>query len=190
MLESKDELERLIDEELRRYVAVEPPLGMQSRVLAALEDQRRGPRWRALWLVAVPAAVMLAIVIGLSLQPKSVSPQNASQNASRNGRPEPVVPAFSAMPPQIAVRTPERRARPRTVAQVARSDSRLGIFPSPAPPSQQELLLARLARNHALTQTVATRVTESTQPIVISWITIDPVEIKPLSGPDPQQHKD
>lgn len=183
MSERNDELERLIDEGLQRYVAAEPRLGMENHVLAALEEQRQHrPGWRRPWLVAVPTAAVLAIVIGLSLQQKTQPQQPAAQRASS----APAVPSLGQVPPQVAVRAPERPARPRAAVQGSVRAPRLEKFPAPEPLSPQEVQLARLAQNRAAVQTVALREAGPTQDIVLSWITIDPIEIQFLPGPNPQ----
>jgi hypothetical protein len=81
---------------------------------------------------------------------------------------------------------PERQATRRAAVQVSARAPKLEKFPAPEPASQQETLLARLAQNLAAVQTVAARETESAGQIIISRITIDPIEIQPLPGPDPQ----
>jgi hypothetical protein len=179
MSDDKDQFERWIDEGVRRYVAAEPPLGMEARVLAELgqQQQRRG-LWRP-WMIAVPVAALLALVIGLSLQEKT-RPQPVAPQVSKAG---PVSPAQPAPKPEVAVRVPQRHAHP--VVQAAARAPRPQTFPAAAPPSQQEMLLARLAGDRAAAQTVAASTARTSENIVISRVTIDPIEIPLLPGPNP-----
>ncbi|MBZ5645687.1 MAG: hypothetical protein LAN37_00520 [Acidobacteriia bacterium] len=181
-MEHNDEFDRLIDEGLRRYAGAEPPLGLEIRVIAALQAKQRQRRWWTQpWLVAVPTAAVLAMVIGLSLANRTKPQPPAPQRASTT----PVIPAPQPEP-QVVAHAPERQATRRTAVQVSARAPNLEKFPAPEPVSQQETLLARLAQNLAAVQTVAARETESAGQIIISRITIDPIEIQPLPGPDPQ----
>ncbi len=179
MSDGKDQFERWIDEGVRRYVAVEPPLGMESRVLAELEQHRQRRGWWRSWMIAIPAAAVLAVAVGLSLQEKTM-PQRAVPQVSTAipARPVPPVP-----PPRIVSRAPQPTRA--VVARVATSASGREKFPTRSQPSEQEVLLARLARNSIAMRTVAAHVAKTPENIEISRVQIDPVEIPLLPGTIP-----
>lgn len=178
MSEGKDQFERWIDEGVRRYVAAEPPLGMAARVLAEMEHRQQRRDWWRPWMIAVPVAAVLAIGIGLSLQEKT-RPQPVAPQVSTAAQ---VSHAPAVASPQVATHVPEHRAH--MAAQVAARVSRPERFPAPAPPSEQERLLARMAQDGAAAQAVAAGTAKTSENIVISRVTIDPVEIPLLPGPN------
>lgn len=184
MPEDKDKLDRWIDEGVQRYVEAEPPLGMEGRVLARLEPQRR--TWWRPWMIAVPLAALLAVVIGLAVQNKAGAPPKPAV-----GSPQPSV--VSKQAPSDVARVPQQHGRPAP-KRIVGGDARQGVseivaaprpetFPVPAPASEQEMLLARLAQNQTAAHTVAARMAQKEEEIVISGITIKPVEIPLLPGP-------
>lgn len=169
MPDDKDQFERWIDEGARRYVAAEPPLGMEARVLARLEErQRRRVGWRP-WMFAIPVAAVLLVAAGLSLREKT-RPQPAAPQVS-TAAPQTAAPAPPIRIPTAAPRQPASRAA-KAVARAQKPQQ----FPSPEPPSQQERLLARLAQDRAAT-TVVAGTAKAQENVVISRITIAPVEI-------------
>ncbi len=178
MSEGKDQFERWIDEGVRHYVAAEPPLGMEARVLAELAQRRPQRVWWRPWLIAAPLAAVLVIVIGLSLQPKT-RPQPA---APRTSTATPVGPARPAPPPQVVSGVPQYH-RPAAAPVMARAP-RPEKFPAPSPPSEQEMALARLARSSVAVRTVAANPAHTSENIEISRVQIDPVEIPLLPGPN------
>lgn len=177
MSEGKDQFERWIDEGVRRYVAAEPPLGMEARVLAELEQRRQRRGWWRPWMIAVPAAAVLAVAIGLSLQQKT-RPQPVAPHISTAA---PVNSAQAGSPPQVLSRVPQQH---RPAARVTASTPRPEKFPAPSAPSEQEMLLARLAGNSVAVRTVAASAAKTSEAIEISRVQIDPVEIPLLPGPN------
>ena len=177
MSDDKDQFERWIDEGVQRYVAGEPPLGMEARVLAELR-QRQPRRWWRPWMIAAPVAAVLAVAIGLSLQPKT-TPQRSVPQVSTAAPARPARPA----PPRVVSRAAQPR-RP-AAARVAASAPSPDTFPAPSQPSEQEMLLARLARNRMAVQAVAANAAKTPENIEISRVEIDPVEIPLLPGPNP-----
>jgi len=183
-MERNDDLKRLIDEGVQRYAGAEPPLGLESRVIAALQAKQRQRRWWTRpWLIAIPAAAILAMVIGLSLEKRTEPQPSAPQKASTG-------PLVSEPPPQtqpqVAVRTPAPHvARPAAV-QVSAQAPKLERFPAPEPASQQETLLARLVHVRMPPEAAAAAEPEAPQDVVVSQISIRPIEIQPLPDPNPQ----
>src|SRR5512143_2209072 len=105
MSDGKDQFDRWIDEGVQRYVAAEPPLGMEGRVLARLEPQRR--RWWRPWMITVPVAALLALVIGLAVQNNAGTPPKPVVGWSEKGS-GPAKPAVATVsnPPAVTARIP------------------------------------------------------------------------------------
>ncbi len=193
MSDGKDELERWIDEGVRCYVAAEPPLGMERRVLVALEERQPLRRWWRRWMIAVPVAALLAIVVGFSLRPKTrPQPATAPQVAVNvpAAPPKPSVDAGGKSMPQlkahVARPVTRRKSGGDAPTGAANRMSNPQQFPSPVPATEQERLLARLVQDRAAAQTVAAaKAAERQEELVISRITITPIEIPLLPAPNP-----
>ncbi len=179
MLDGKDQFERWIEEGVRHYVGAEPPLGLEARVLAEVQQRQRQRSWWQSWTIALPAAAVLVIAIGLSVQQKT-RPQSVVRQVSTAGPPAPVQP----VPPSQIVSRVARPSRPAAV-RVSASAPRPETFPATSQPSEQEMALARLARNSAALRTVAANAARGPENIEISRVQIDPVEISLLPGGNP-----
>ena len=190
MADDNQELERWIREGVQRYVEAEPPLGLEGRVLAKLDERQRRSWWRP-WMIAVPVAAVLAVVIGLSVQEKTPPPAAPAQVAQAG--PSPAQPAAPRV--EVTKPAPERR-RPTGAAARSRRDALTGVstrkragrpesFPAPEPASEQERLLAKMARDRAAAEAAADESAQSSE-IVISRVAIAPLEIPLLPGANPQ----
>ncbi len=190
-MEDKDPLDRLIDEGVREFVNAEPPLGMDQRVIAAVEQKRHRAWWRSPWLIAAPALAALLLVIGLALRGKGTdqvlnvartstqqppqSASNASDGVSREAPPRSIAKAGDAASQAQNVRCSN--------AILTAAASKPPRFPSPAPLSDQEKMLVRMAAQNAPPATVAV-----VQPLPPYEVSVDLIQISAIqvqSLPDP-----
>jgi len=186
MEDKRDRIDELIDAGLERYAGVEPPLGLESRVVARLRDRQTQPTaWRrGFWLALATAAALAVVVIGLQVArwpqptPKETPPERATSVAAH------AQPPMSA-PPQVAIKVPPP-VRPRhlhpAVVQARELAPRQEQFPAPAAPSAQERLLAQVARPPILLALA----NPEPEPVAISPVEVKPVEIRPLPDPTPE----
>lgn len=141
MNEREERLERMLDAALAEYGAAEPLAGLEERVLGRLGDENPARPWWMWGAVAAAAAVMLvALLLMLRSEPRS------APVVSKN--PPGAVPAPAPVPqptPQLA-KAPKAQPRPRVVYTVAQDLPKRDVFPTPEPPSEQELLLAKYLR--------------------------------------------
>ncbi|HYA62189.1 MAG TPA: hypothetical protein VED66_03250 [Candidatus Sulfotelmatobacter sp.] len=150
---ARDDLDRVLDAALAKYAALEPRAGLEQRILAGL---RTAPQsavrvWWS-WAPAAGAAAVVIVAMALAWRSGTTRPPEITKHPQAGA---PTVPAG----PQIAqhdgnfVGRPTngsvRKAAPRwpTAAEVVAAVPRLDVFPSPQPPSDEELALARYVRN-------------------------------------------
>jgi hypothetical protein len=138
-------IERWLDEALAGYSEPEPRAGFEGRILARLAAAKveRVPAWPRLVWVPLACAATLALVVGFSVRHRWERP---------SAKP-PVVAATSVGPIQEHVAAsvpansrqkitvPRRTVTPGAVVAKA-SEPRQPRFPAPAPPSEQERLIA------------------------------------------------
>ena len=132
----------LLDNALRHYGAAEPRPGLERRLLARLRAEQSRPAltWRSRWLYASVAALAALVLASLVLPHTHRRAAAPASNAK-------VVSA----PASVLTPAPQRIVRPRPVPN-SRSKSRVvpapvhppkrDRFPSPAPLSEQEQMLA------------------------------------------------
>jgi len=139
----EDRMDMLLDAALAQYGGSEPLHGMEERVLARL---RQPAPQRAWWMWVAAAAAAMAIVAGVVVMTRPAE-QKAAPGVAQQAQPPATMPRQSAPPasaPQHA-----RSVAPHTASvQAAQVEKlpRLDVFPTPEPPSQQELLLVRYVR--------------------------------------------
>ena len=152
---NREERERVVDGALARALRpenAEPRDGFEDRLLANLAAQpQRRPWWRWLWVPALAAAAVLAVMLAMRT----------------TRRPEPAVDAHRTTPspeqPVIVAKTPvqspqvvRRKAIHRTQAHVQLAHAtaptlpKQEVFPTPVPMTDQERLLLALVRRHPL----------------------------------------
>ena len=143
-----ERIEKWLDAALDWYSSAEPRPGVENRVLARVRAEREKHatrRWLA-WGVAgvTAAAAVVLIAVVLTLRPGSPPKQVAG--------PVPISPARAAIAaPQVKMgaisRAPKRRTRRAAVASIQRAraeaELRRDQFPSPAPLTDQEKILAQ-----------------------------------------------
>lgn len=149
--EARDKrLDEMLDAALAEYGAVEPLHGLEERVLGRLrgaEAQRRWWIWGAV-ATAVAAVTIAAVLLGRPAE-RSAPAVVAKQPAVT--APKPAQPGAPVAPQPTVARAPARHAA--VDAQMARAPQlgtpalpKRDVFPTPGPPTSEELLLARYVR--------------------------------------------
>lgn len=161
--EREKQLDGLLDTALARYGAAEPLHGIEDRVLGRLRGERDRRAWW-LWGGAAAAALAAVVVVVLMMRPAENRPAVVTAGkqpevvARHEAAPQPVAPKQSA-PAETPKREPKAVAAnatkpresgvrnqgvPPVMAQVAMGSlPRRDVFPTPTPPTTQEILLAR-----------------------------------------------
>lgn len=150
-------LEEMLDSMLSTYSSAEPRPGLETRILANLNEQsaQRTSGWRIGWIwiggIATAVAVILLMTYLRRPQPLPVHPEMAS----RPSRQETGIPKRSQETSLLPAVTP-KHSPSRRVTQVAsgahpvakeRAEVRQEVFPSRSPLSEQEKLLLRYLAN-------------------------------------------
>jgi len=144
------DIERLLDSALAQYGKVEPRMGLESRVLANLRAERQQMTFRKRWhwwaLGLASAAALVAIIWWGALPAQRKTPHEAAKTDQTHSPAD----LFANNEPQEkrlmrAAESPFAK-RPRTLSHAQPQqdhEARRAQFPSPAPLSPQEQLLAR-----------------------------------------------
>jgi hypothetical protein len=161
--ELEKKVDRWLDAALGHYShtdEAEPRMGLEARVLATLEADRRereqrGPLW--LWRVAFAAGLAALLIFAIIRAPWRSKEKPAATPAIATGAngvtkgtqqgPEP--PVVATVTSNRAPGAGSRRAQPlHAPAQIAEAPApRLAQFPAPQPLSEQERLLVALMNN-------------------------------------------
>jgi hypothetical protein len=143
MNEHEEKLERMLDAALAVYGAAEPLAGLEERVLGRLhaEPEHARPWWMWGAVAAAAALVLVALLVMSRSEPKSApvvskNPPVAAPAPTPARRPE----------PQVAKAPKTQPSSPRVTAAVAQDLPKRDVFPTPTPPGEQELLLAKYMR--------------------------------------------
>ncbi len=141
--EQEQKLDQWLDAALRQYGDVEPRAGLEGRVLARLraEQEKPAPSWRTGWvLLAATTAAVLAFGAYFIGRPsgKSTVPAPIAKVMNPPVAVERSVPRARIAAPVGAGRPHDRRRDAGAAIPPKREQ-----FPSPAPLSEQEKLLAR-----------------------------------------------
>jgi hypothetical protein len=151
---SENNLDRVLDAALAKYVTVEPRAGLEERVLANLRTEQKRAAEHTWWRWGVVAALAVAIIVAVAI-------------ASRPGKPvqevvgqKPVAPMAPTQSEQkfasngqgstVHVQVPTRRAVRHSqvvTAAVKETQPKLDQFPSPQPLSDEEVALARYVKD-------------------------------------------
>lgn len=131
----------------------EPPSGMQSRILQAVELHPVSPGLLESWglrpsgaLVFVCAAVLMA---GLAVAIRVYQPRHRSANVVRQVTHADVRPGARPETTVVKATAGLRRKAPRASATRPGEETQLASYPAPALPlTEQERLLLRLAHRH------------------------------------------
>lgn len=146
--------ERIVDEVLDRALGpqlVEPRAGLEERILANLASQpQRRPWWRWIWVPALAAAAVLAVVIGIRVMHREVvAPTQANKTVPTPKQQVAEMPTPVKPERQVAKHVAPRLSAPQrsvTLAKAEPQPPRLDVFPTPVPLSDQERLLLALSR--------------------------------------------
>jgi hypothetical protein len=167
---NREERERLVDGVLDRALgpqAVEPRPGLEERILANLPAHAPRPWWQWMWIPALAAAAVLAIVIGMRVMheetPQPVQVRNTVETPKQEVATKLEAPMVKkAEPPRvIAKRVPPRQMLSEQKVEIARAIPsqelpRQAVFPAPQPLTEQErLLLAFVNRQRPQAELVA-----------------------------------
>jgi hypothetical protein len=149
-VDDRDKFDRLLDQGLQQFGQAEPRPGLELRILAAMESEtHRRSAWGWQWLAMGLAAA--AVLVSVWLMPHARQPERAHDAAKQDqvhhtsdflaSKPPQEERVMRATGPVVAKATGTRRLA--EVAQVPLERSRRERFPTPAPLSPQEQLLAR-----------------------------------------------
>jgi hypothetical protein len=143
-----DYLDEWLDKALQQYGNAEPRIGLESRILANIETAGKralfGYSYR--WLLAAAACVLVVIWFGVWHCPSEVTKKGPTTEIAGVGEKQ----MGPKIPPAARPRHTGRKLRLLRHANVADDvesarGPRLGQFPSPRPPSEQEVLLTQYA---------------------------------------------
>lgn len=173
--------DRLLDEALKSYAAVEPRPGLEQRVVANLRSAAAPVhhgwlRWAAVAAACLAVALAALLAYRPSVQPRVVT--RAPQTQATLPAVKPVVRELSAKPPRTL------RPRPRVVIAGKVAPAQAPILAGPL--SSEELALLAFVRESPRTAAaVAKQQSEPDQPatvpqIQVSALVVQPVEVAPL----------
>jgi hypothetical protein len=160
--ETEKKVDRWLDAALAHYNRAdeaEPRMGLEARVLATLDADRRECeasryRWPWRWTLAAGLAAVLIVVIARrpwsSTQQPTVKPSigtvaaMTTTSSAHPGPKPPVLAVITSNPSQGGA----RRSKPHFEGVVSEAPApRLAQFPAPRPLSEQERLLVAMANN-------------------------------------------
>ena len=161
MKHDEKQIDELLERGLREYSQVEPRGGLEERVMANLRTQPAPRPWWRMWVPALAAAAVLAMVAAVALRPAKQETQvgrapetGPRLTASRTGpRANTGKQAQIAAPPKrpLAANRHKEELAPAgqqqgegSRAQVAVQQPRQAVFPSPVPLTEQERLVLAL----------------------------------------------
>jgi len=147
------QLDQFLDQMLAEYGKAEPRVGLENRVLAKLEREGIAGRRRWWWLLGtVSATALVAAVVWMGSRPRDHQANFQAGGNSVRITPAPATSAREGLASGISVaqaipsaksRQAMRAIRPHAGEQGARATPKLDQFPTPAPLSEQERILAR-----------------------------------------------
>jgi hypothetical protein len=171
----------LFDTALAAYSEVEPPSGLETRILRNLEENRRR-RWRIWRTCGVTAAATgVAVLLYLAMParvparvPMIAPVLESTKEAVSSGHPVTAVPAV----PRSASITTKRRDLAHVQPQVQHEAlPRESAFPAKSVPGDQERALILLMRSR---RQVLVALSQSRAPEIKEVIDIDPIKLDPL----------
>ncbi len=150
MQSENDRLERWLDSALRQYGAAEPRAGLEERVLARMRVEQESERHSWSWGLTLGLATAVAIMAGILAveQVREVPPPTARVAGTPPITRTPVG-EMTFLRHGTQARNSEAGGGSRRSVETAESSlPRKDQFPSPAPLSEQEQMLARYVREH------------------------------------------
>jgi hypothetical protein len=152
-----DAFDRALDMALARLATAEPRTGLEERILANLQTERRRAAERPWWRWPAVAALASLTVIALSVAWKSGHPKQntgvehspaAMQSDERAGTQLANNAGIGSIPPRDPVSPRKPQPHPAVHAAVLIPAPKLDQFPSPQPLSQQEKMLTEYVAEH------------------------------------------
>jgi len=180
----RDELDRILDEAIKSYAAIEPPPALPARILrqAQQDPAPQHNRWKLALALTLPLAAALALAfmfvgpMSLPKPPAPVALQPPTPSIETSTAQETLAAATSKPAPVPTQRHAHSMQKPRSTAR-----------PLPAPYSKEELALLNFVQQHPKE---AAEIAEAQkkdsaplnpQPIAISQLEIKPLTIAPLN---------
>jgi len=164
----KDRMDDFLSQALKSYSAVEPRIGLETRVLVRLQaEQEKSPKWNWWWFVAAAtAAAAFGIAVFVVVQPARTPLVSIPFEAMKHSLPtkDTTPPAVAHDEPKVKPSSASRLApsgnnqqrggeESREVEQRQEALPKLDQFPSPRLLSEEERRLASYVadyRDHAL----------------------------------------
>lgn len=145
-----DTLDRMIDAALQRYASTEPRAGLEDRILANLHAAELGTESRAWWIWGFVAAMAAIIFVAGTFAWRWSKPAHPSVANLPAIEQRPVAPRLATREaaPAPRRRVPRRVAARATEYELAATNPKLDVFPSPLPLSEQEKILAFYVRQY------------------------------------------
>ena len=180
-MRSDRELEEMIDAAIPGYSQVDPPAGLEQRVLArSLASSPIGERsvrrfaWQ--WSLAIPAIACLLIVLfltGRRSRPPQI-PVSTAKNISTT--PAPTAAVVPTSPERHNARIPSR-SLPLQGARTPQPLPKQDVFPSPSPLTSEEAAMVALTRAQG---PISPQIADNEAEVKIPEVRIAELEIKPL----------
>jgi|SRR5215469_6244141 len=137
MADQEKQLDDLLDSLLANYADAEPRPGLEARLLASLREPK--PAFRFGWLWAAITAMVAAVVV-FAAHYSRIAELPPPPSIKAAGLPV-LLPARPVPVPDVHRHLPRLTAEPAPL--VSTLDVRQGVFPTPVPLSEQELLMVR-----------------------------------------------
>lgn len=145
-----DTLDRMIDAALQRYASTEPRAGLEERILANLHAAEVRTESRTWWIWGFAFAMAAIILVAGTFAWRWSKPAHPSVANRPAIEWRPVVPR---LPTRDAASAPHKKVPHRVAArgaehELAATNPKLDVFPSPLPLSEQEKILAFYVRQY------------------------------------------
>lgn len=154
-----EQFDRELDAVLAKFATVEPPSGLENRILAVMRSKRVRTSWHAWWqwsALALAAAVVVMVTFAwrTGKRPHSTTANHPEIKVSNGTTPG------TQLALNNVLRTPARNSNARHHHHDAPlAAPKLNTFPSPQPPSEQEIILANYVAHYHRQAVLIARVT-------------------------------
>jgi len=167
-----DELEKILDDSLEHYCAVEPLAGLEQRIVQRLAAERAVRSKRtSQWALAFACATGLAAIAVFTFVHHQATPVQANLTSVFSPPPLPLMRPHQ----EFSLFIPVRRAKPNPVNQRLPKQS---LFPASVPLTREERALVRFAM-HAPQGRLDELSKWQNQPL--TPISIEPVQVEPVT---------
>lgn len=145
---NREERERRVDGALERALwpqSIEPRLGFEERLLANLATQpERRPWWRWMWVPAIAAAAVIAIIFGMQAMHRPAPVIDAHRTTAPPEQPIVIAKAPVQTPSVVRRKVPRRAQAHVQLARATPALPKQDVFPASVPMTDQEYLLLAL----------------------------------------------